>query len=80
MPSLSFAAPTSVDEAVKILAGASGMAKVLAGGTDLLVQLRSGRTRPELIVDTKENSGADRHPRGERPLCDRRFDAGGHDL
>jgi CO/xanthine dehydrogenase FAD-binding subunit len=53
MPSLSFAAPTSVDEAVKILAGASGMAKVLAGGTDLLVQLRSGRSRPELIVDTK---------------------------
>jgi CO/xanthine dehydrogenase FAD-binding subunit len=53
MPSLSFTAPTSVDEAVKILAGASGMAKVLAGGTDLLVQLRSGRMRPELIVDTK---------------------------
>ena len=57
MPSLSFAAPTSVDEAVKILAGASGMAKVLAGGTDLLVQLRSGRTRPELIVDTKRIPG-----------------------
>jgi CO/xanthine dehydrogenase FAD-binding subunit len=54
MPSLSFAAPTSVDEAVKILAGASGMAKVLAGGTDLLVQLRSGRVKPELIVDTKK--------------------------
>jgi CO/xanthine dehydrogenase FAD-binding subunit len=53
MPSLSFTAPTSVDEAVKILAGASGMAKVLAGGTDLLVQLRSGRTRPDVIVDTK---------------------------
>ena len=53
MPSLSFTAPTSVDEAVKILAGASGMAKVLAGGTDLLVQLRSGRIRPDLIVDTK---------------------------
>src|SRR5262245_23136812 len=46
MPSLSFAAPTSVDEAVKILAGAPGMAKVLAGGTDLLVQLRSGRVKP----------------------------------
>ncbi len=53
MPNLSFAAPTTVDEAVKILAGSSGMAKVLAGGTDLLVQLRSGRTRPEMIVDTK---------------------------
>jgi carbon-monoxide dehydrogenase medium subunit len=50
---VNFAAPTSVDEAVKILAGASGLAKPLAGGTDLLVQLRSGRTRPELIVDTK---------------------------
>ena len=57
MPSLSFAAPTSVDEAVKILAGASGMAKVLAGGTDLLVQLRSGRMKPELIVDTKRIPG-----------------------
>ena len=57
MPSLSFAAPTSVDEAVKMLAGASGMAKVLAGGTDLLVQLRSGRMKPDLIVDTKRIPG-----------------------
>ena len=53
MPTVNFAAPTSIDEAVKILAAASGLAKPLAGGTDLLVQLRSGRTRPELIVDTK---------------------------
>jgi CO/xanthine dehydrogenase FAD-binding subunit len=53
MPSLSFTAPKSVDEAVKILAGADGLAKPLAGGTDLLVQLRSGRIRPEVIVDTK---------------------------
>ena len=53
MPTLNFTAPTTVDEAVKILAGTSGMAKVLAGGTDLLVQLRSGRTRPDVIVDTK---------------------------
>ena len=57
MPSLSFAAPTSVDEAVKMLAGASGTAKVLAGGTDLLVQLRSGRMKPDLIVDTKRIPG-----------------------
>ena len=53
MPPLSFTAPTSVDEAVKILAGADGLAKPLAGGTDLLVQLRSGRIRPDIIVDTK---------------------------
>jgi carbon-monoxide dehydrogenase medium subunit len=53
MPSLSFTAPTSVEEAVRLLAGAPGLAKPLAGGTDLLVQLRSGRIRPDLIVDTK---------------------------
>jgi CO/xanthine dehydrogenase FAD-binding subunit len=57
MPTPSYAAPTTVDEAVGILAGASGLAKVLAGGTDLLVQLRSGRMRPDLIVDTKRIPG-----------------------
>lgn len=57
MPSMSFTAPTSIDDAVRILASAPGLAKPLAGGTDLLVQLRSGRLRPELIVDTKRIPG-----------------------
>src|SRR5919109_2040804 len=53
MPNLSFTAPTTVDEAISALARAPGLAKPLAGGTDLLVQLRSGRMRPEVIVDIK---------------------------
>ena len=35
MPTLAYAAPSTVEDAVRILAGASGVAKVLSGGTDL---------------------------------------------
>lgn len=54
---LDYAAPSTVEEAVSMLASASGIAKVLTGGTDLLVQLRSGRAKPDLIVDIKKIPG-----------------------
>jgi CO/xanthine dehydrogenase FAD-binding subunit len=53
---LEYTAPTTVDEAVRVLAAAPA-AKILSGGTDLLVQLRSGRAQPGLIVDIKNIPG-----------------------
>ena len=49
-----YEAPESLDTAVALLAGAYGDARVLAGGTDLLVQMRSDILGPELIVDIKK--------------------------
>ncbi len=48
-----YIAPTTVDAAVAALDGCRGSAMALAGGTDLLVQMRTGRVRPDLIVDLK---------------------------
>jgi CO/xanthine dehydrogenase FAD-binding subunit len=47
-----YAAPQSVGEAAKLL-GADPHAFLLAGGTDLLVQLRSGRKSADLVIDVK---------------------------
>jgi carbon-monoxide dehydrogenase medium subunit len=48
-----YEAPTSINAAVKLLAGKAGVARVLAGGTDLLVQMRTDRIAPDLVVDVK---------------------------
>jgi carbon-monoxide dehydrogenase medium subunit len=48
-----YEAPDSLDAATALLANASGTARVLAGGTDLLVQLRAGMIAPDLVVDVK---------------------------
>jgi CO/xanthine dehydrogenase FAD-binding subunit len=51
---IQFSAPTSVDDAIRQLSDGGNGAKILAGGTDLLVQLRAGYLRPDLIVDIKK--------------------------
>jgi aerobic carbon-monoxide dehydrogenase medium subunit len=48
-----FEAPSSIDQAVTLLAGERGEARVLAGGTDLLVQMKTGLIEPALVVDIK---------------------------
>jgi aerobic carbon-monoxide dehydrogenase medium subunit len=45
--------PNTIDSAVGLLAAERGQAHLLAGGTDLLVRLRSGLIEPDLIVDLK---------------------------
>ncbi len=54
MTDIHYLAPATLDEAVGAYAEAAGAARILAGGTDLLVQMRSGLVRPGLIVDIKK--------------------------
>ena len=53
MQEMRFEAPKTMDAAVALLADADGEARVLAGGTDLLVQLRAEMIEPALVVDIK---------------------------
>jgi carbon-monoxide dehydrogenase medium subunit len=48
-----YEAPNSLDQAVALLAKETGEARVLAGGTDLLVQMRTDIIDPVLVVDIK---------------------------
>ena len=48
-----YEAPRTLESAVALLAGEPGSAQILAGGTDLLVRLRSGFAEPDLVVDIK---------------------------
>jgi carbon-monoxide dehydrogenase medium subunit len=49
-----YLAPTTLNEAVSAFADAGSAARILAGGTDLLVQMRAGVIRPETIIDVKK--------------------------
>jgi carbon-monoxide dehydrogenase medium subunit len=49
----SYEAPRSLDEAVALLAKHGAAARALAGGTDLLAQMKGGARRPAVIVDVK---------------------------
>jgi carbon-monoxide dehydrogenase medium subunit len=54
MMDIQYLAPKTLDEAIGVFAAAGSAARILAGGTDLLVQMRAGAVRPGLIVDIKK--------------------------
>ncbi len=54
MNDFDYAAATTVDEAVSLLAAQGDRAKVLAGGTDIIVQLRENMRHADLVVDVKK--------------------------
>ena len=54
MTDVRYIAPGTLDEAIGAFAAAGSAARILAGGTDLLVQMRAGLVRPGLIVDIKK--------------------------
>lgn len=49
-----YAAPSSVDDAVSILAENGDDARILAGGTDIIAQLKENRRRLKVLVDVKK--------------------------
>lgn len=49
-----YEAPGTTKEAAALLAKEKGVAHILAGGTDLLVRMKSGLVEPDLVVDIKK--------------------------
>lgn len=54
MHAIDYVAPTSIQEAIELMASKGDQARAMAGGTDLLVQLRGGRRTSEVVVDIKD--------------------------
>ncbi len=54
MRDFEYKAPATIDEAVTLLAERGSEARVLAGGTDIIVQLREGLRQAGLVVDVKK--------------------------
>jgi len=57
MVSVVYEAPDSIDSAISLLASADIPAKILAGGTDLIIQTNGSTDQSRLIVDIKRIDG-----------------------
>lgn len=53
MKEIDYAAPTTIAEAASLLNAKADRARILAGGTDVIVQVREGRRDIDILVDIK---------------------------
>ena len=51
---IDYEAPQTLDDAVALFKRYGASARALAGGTDLLVQMRGGRRSPDVVIDVKK--------------------------
>jgi len=51
IPPFDYKTPNTIEEAIELLWQAGGKAKIIAGGTDLVIGLRNGDLSPQFIVD-----------------------------
>jgi len=57
MRPFAYAAPASLEEAVKLIKTQRGQARFMAGGTDLLVQMKARKIEPGMIISLKQIPG-----------------------
>ena len=65
MRAFAYERPSRLDDAVALLAEHGPDARLLAGGTDLIIRIRDGSIQPRIVVDVK------RHRRARRGIRER---------
>lgn len=54
MKAFDYIRPSSFEEACRLLSRSGGQSRVIAGGTDLLVQIRQGKLHPEAVISLRD--------------------------
>ncbi|MBN1584375.1 MAG: FAD binding domain-containing protein, partial [Anaerolineae bacterium] len=57
LPSFDYIRPSTPDEVVRLLGEHGRAARLMMGGTDLLVRMRNGTIRPKVVIDVKQLPG-----------------------
>jgi len=57
LPRFEYIAPKTIDEAVSVLSENKGDAKIIAGGTDILVNMKNRILAPKYLIDIKDIKG-----------------------